>query len=111
MAKRTLVVLCGSTRFYDEFQRLNYEFTMAGEIVLSVGFYHHAALEVHGEAAGCTPEQKLLLDDLHKDKIAHAHENGGYVFVINKGGYVGESTLSEIRYAEELGMDIEYLES
>lgn len=34
-----IVCLCGSTRFYDEFQEANYDLTMAGKIVLSVGFY------------------------------------------------------------------------
>jgi hypothetical protein len=36
------VCLCGSTRFYEAFQRANYEETMAGRIVLSVGFYPHS---------------------------------------------------------------------
>jgi len=37
-----IVCLCGSTRFYDAFQQANYDETMAGRIVLSVGFYPHA---------------------------------------------------------------------
>lgn len=52
-ARPRVVCLCGSTRFYDEFQRANYERTMAGEIVLSVGFYPHAKAEHgHGEGVG-----------------------------------------------------------
>src|SRR2546423_1826305 len=48
-----IVCLCGSTRFYDAFQAANYERTMAGEIVLSVGFYPHAkAVHGHGEGVG-----------------------------------------------------------
>ena len=108
-----IVCLCGSTRFYQQFQRANYEETMAGNIVLSVGFYRHYAesvennrTEFHGENIGCTPEQKIALDELHKRKIDLADE----VLVLNVGGYIGDSTRSEIEYAEKLGMPIRYLE-
>jgi hypothetical protein len=101
------VCLCGSTRFYEDFQRANYEETMAGNIVLSVGFYPHAQREMHGEQAGCTPEQKIALDELHKRKIDLADE----VLVLNVGGYIGESTRSEIEYARKYGKQIRYLET
>lgn len=111
----SIVCLCGSTRFYDAFQRANYEETMAGKIVLSVGFYRPALAELetgprheyHGENIGCTPEQKELLDELHKRKIDLADE----VFVLNVGGYIGNSTRSEIEYAAALGKPIRYLEA
>jgi len=32
------------------------------------------------------------------------------VFVINRDGYIGESTRNEINYAESLGKPIKYLE-
>jgi hypothetical protein len=69
MSKPTVVCLCGSTRFYKAFQEANYRETMAGNIVLSVGFYPHSSTTVHGETQGCTPAQKKMLDDLHKHKI------------------------------------------
>lgn len=101
-----IVCLCGSTRFYKEFQRANYEETMAGNIVLSVGFYMHASEDAHGEKWGCTPAQKIALDALHFRKIELADE----VLVINVGGYVGESTRNEINHAMSLGKVIRYLE-
>jgi len=102
----SIVCLCGSTRFYDEFQKANYEQTMAGNIVLSVGFFPHSAEKAHGENIGCTPEQKQNLDQLHLRKIDLADR----VFVINVGGYIGESTRREIEYAKSNGKPIEYLE-
>src|SRR5271156_2529586 len=69
-----IVCLCGSTRFYREFQKANYDETMAGRIVLSVGFFMHSAQDAHGEQWGCTPEQKVALDVLHKQKIDLADE-------------------------------------
>lgn len=102
-----IVCLCGSTRFYEYFQRANYEETMAGRIVLSVGFYPHAQQQAHGEHLGCTPEQKIGLDALHFRKIELADE----ILVLNVGGYVGESTRNEINYARALGKPIRWLES
>jgi hypothetical protein len=89
------------------FQRVNYEETMAGRIVLSVGFYMHASEAAHGETWGCTPEQKKALDELHLRKIDLADE----VFVINVGRYVGESTAREIRYAMAPGKPVRWLEA
>jgi hypothetical protein len=101
-----IVCLCGSTRFYKQFMEQNYRETMAGKIVLSVGFYSHADNEVHGESIGITPEQKVELDELHKRKIDLADE----ILVLNVGGYIGESTGSEIEYAQNHGKGIRYLE-
>lgn len=47
-----------------------------------------------------------MLDDMHKRKIDMADS----IFVINVGGYIGESTKSEIAYALEHGKKVEYLE-
>jgi hypothetical protein len=106
-ARFTIVCLCGSTRFYDEFQQANYDLTMQGEIVLSVGFYPHAkARHGHGEGVGHDSTEKTALDELHKRKIDLAD----YVFVLNVGGYVGESTRSEIAYAFARGKPVRYLE-
>ena len=91
-----IVTLCGSTRFYDEFQQANYELTMAGYIVLSVGFYPHAKVEHgHGEGVGHDSEEKVRLDELHLRKIDLAD----WVYVIDPGGYIGDSTRREVLYA------------
>lgn len=101
-----IVCLCGSTRFYETFQRANYEQTMLGKIVLSVGFYPHSQTQAHGEEVGCTPEQKQALDALHLRKIDLADE----VLILNVGGYIGESTRNELRYARELGKPVRFWE-
>lgn len=100
----TIVVLCGSMRFHDAFVRANYEETLAGRIVLSVGF---APGPEHGEGVGITPEQKKALDELYFRKIELADE----VLVLNVGGYIGESTSREIAYARSLARPIRYLET
>jgi len=101
-----IVCLCGSTRFYEQYRRANYELTMTGNIVLSVGFFHHLKDGEHNEGVGCTPEEKVKLDELHKRKIDLAD----WVYVINVDGYIGDSTRSEIEYATMLRKPIKYLE-
>ena len=49
---------------------------------------------------------KEMLDDMHKRKIDMADE----IFVINKNGYIGSSTKSEIEYATKTNKEINYLE-
>jgi hypothetical protein len=46
-----------------------------------------------------------LFDELHKRKIDLADE----VMVLNVGGYIGDSTRSEIEYAVKTGKTVKYL--
>ncbi len=55
---------------------------------------------------GTLTKTKEMLDDMHKRKIDLADS----IYVINVGGYVGESTRSEIDYAESHGKKVIYLE-
>lgn len=89
----------------DAFQRANLTETIAGKIVLSIGCNtkSDSDLLALGEL---TPEAKTRLDELHKRKIELADE----ILVLNVGGYIGESTRSEIAHAQKLGKGIRYLE-
>lgn len=100
-----IVCLCGSTRFYQAFQETNYRETMAGRIVLSVGHYPNSDGS-HGEQVGCTPEQKIELDKLHKQKIDISDE----ILVLNVGGYIGDSTRGEVDHAIATRKPIRWLE-
>lgn len=90
-----VVCLCGSTRFYEAFQEANFRLTLEGFIVLSVGFYPHAADRAHAAHIGITPKQKEALDELHFRKIDLADR----VHFLNIGGYIGASTARELAYA------------
>ena len=94
-----VITLCGSTKFKSDFERVNKEFTLAGYVVISVGCFGHSGDEF-------TEEQKIMLDDIHKQKIDMAD----IVYIINKDGYIGKSTQSEIEYARERGKKILYME-
>ncbi len=97
--KCTKVCLCGSTRFKETFFDVARDFTLRGCIVtMPLVFVHR------GDAV--PEEDKVYLDEVHKAKIADAD----LIYIINQNGYIGESTRSEIEWAEELGKKIEYLE-
>ncbi len=75
--------------------------TLDGNIVISVGLFGHS-----GDDEALREKTKEMLDDMHKRKIDLADE----IFVINKGGYIGTSTRSEIEYAKKTGKPVCYLE-
>lgn len=103
-----IITLCGSTRFKREFEETNKRLTLEGNIVISVGLFGHAGdAEVwEGMDENTLTQTKLMLDDMHKRKIDLADE----IYVINVGGYVGESTRSEIAYAQAHNKPVHYLE-
>lgn len=103
-----VVTLCGSTRFKDEFMNAQKRLTLEGNIVISVGLFGHSGdFEVWDNMdEGTITKTKLMLDDMHKRKIDMADS----IYVINVGGYIGDSTRSEIEYALATGKSIRYLE-
>lgn len=102
-----VVTLCGSTRFKDEFMEVQKRLTLMGYIVISVGLFGHAGDDEvwDGMKEGSCSHTKQMLDDMHKRKIDMADE----IFVIDVGGYIGESTRSEIEYANNKGLTVNYL--
>lgn len=75
--------------------------TLHGNIVISVGLFGHS-----GDEEVWNDGVKEMLDDIHLRKNDMAHE----IFVVNVGGYIGESTRREIAYAEVFGKKINYIE-
>ena len=97
-----VITLCGSTKFKEEFITVQKRLTLEGYIVISVGLFGHS-----GDAEVWEEGVKEMLDDMHKHKIDMADE----IYVINVGGYIGSSTMSEIEYAKSKGLPINYYES
>ena len=108
VGKYKVITLCGSTRFKTEFMEAQKRLTLAGNIVISVGLFGHAGDNEVWESMdeGTLTATKAMLDDMHKRKIDMADE----IFVINVGGYIGDSTRSEIEYARATGKAVRYLE-
>lgn len=97
-----VITLCGSTKFKEQYLEVQKRLTLEGNIVISVGLFGHS-----GDNEVWTEGTKAMLDDMHLRKIDMADE----IFVINVGGYIGESTRREITYALNCGKKIKYLEN
>ncbi len=103
-----VITLCGSTRFKDEFLQVQKDLTLQGYIVLTVGLFGHSGDNEVWENMdeGTLTKTKQMLDDMHLRKI----DMSDGIYVINPGGYIGESTRNEIAYAKAHGKEIHYME-
>ncbi len=105
--KPRVIVLCGSTRFTDEMLIKQWELTKAGNVVM--GWCALPPQYFKGEDKTHIGDQegvKEIVDEIHKRKIDLADE----ILVLNIGGYIGDSTRSEINYARLHGKVVRYLE-
>lgn len=99
--KHKTITLCGSTKFKEQFLAAQKRLTLEGNVVISVGLFGHS-----GDEQAWSENTKTMLDEIHTQKIAMADQ----IFVINKNGYVGESTKKQIQYATSNNKIIKYLE-
>lgn len=89
----TIVVICGSMRFFAQMLEVAADETAKGHIVLAP--FSVVAPEDRGS------EFKAMLDELHRRKIDMADR---VVIVTDQDGYVGTSTRAEMVYAAQQGM-------
>lgn len=103
----TVVCLCGSTKFWREFQRASLRETMAGRIVLSIGAATGTDDEHFGKLdPGEYEAIKEMLDTLHLRKIRMSDE----ILVLNVNDYIGSSTRRELWFARDCGIPVRWLE-
>lgn len=97
-----IVCICGSIRFKDEIGQARAELTLAGQIVLGPEILARSD-QAYSELLNS--ETKNMLNQLHLKKIDLA----GWVYVVDPGGYIGDSTRAEIAYAKRTGKEVRYL--
>ena len=106
--KVPIICLCGSTRFTREMLIKQWELTKQGYIVVSWCALPDDYTSYRGNEKshiGDIENVKAFVDEIHKRKIDISDE----VLVIDIGGYIGESTRSEINYAINMGKPVRYL--
>lgn len=86
------ITLCGSAKFEDLFHRYNEELTAAGHVVYSLAVFPSTK---GGDKNWYTDEEKMWLDLVHLAKI----EESDAIVVLDKDGYIGESTKRELNWA------------
>lgn len=94
-SKSNIITLCGSSKFKNEFLKVQKELSLKGYLVLSLGLFGHS-----GDDEAWV--KKYLLDRVHKQKI----DMSSAIFIIDVDGYVGESTKNEIEYAINRGKTV-----
>lgn len=99
-----VITLCGSSKYKEEFIWVNKWLSLQGNVVISLGLFGHVDREP------ILPEEKILLDEVHKAKIDLADE----IFVIDTSFltmdfYYGNSTKNEIEYAKSKGKKRRFL--
>ena len=94
-----VITICGSTRFKDDIMDIAEKLTMDNHIVLAPFVFHHA------DEIDLTEEEKIRLDNLHKEKINMSDA----IFVVNKDGYIGPSTYGEIDWAQRMKKEVYFL--
>ena len=103
-----VITLCGSTRFTHDMMVKQWELTKAGNVVLSwcalPDDYYNGEDRTH---IGDQENVKAIVDEVHKRKIDLSDE----ILVLNYGGYIGESTRSELNYALAHGVTVKYIEN
>lgn len=93
-----ILTLCGPTKFYETFDRVMLELTLAGWGVFTLGSHRGADTNLDPKVDA----HQTQLDALHKDKI----EVSQAVVVINVGGYIGDHTKGEVAHARGLGKEV-----
>lgn len=94
-----IITLCGSSRFKDDILNAYKKLTLQDNIVLFDAIFNQNELNLNDN-------EKQLIDKNHKQKILMSDE----IFVINKNGYIGKSTKSEIEFAKKLNKPVKYME-
>ena len=102
--KYPVVTLCGSTKFKEEFMVVQKRLTLQGFIVISVGLFGHSGDDEvwENKKSNSFTDTKSMLDDMHRYKI----DLCDHIYVVNPGGYIGNSTWSEICYAKMIGKQL-----
>lgn len=95
-----IVTLCGSSKFKREFRIIEKKLALDGYLVLSLSFYSHS------DNMKLSIIQKTKLDIIHLKRMMMSD----IIYIINKNGYIGNSTKREIKLATFLNKKILYLE-
>lgn len=92
-----IVTICGSLKFQKEMMVSAQKLALKGICVFTPVYPVIHNIEL-------TQDQLDLLKKEHFKKI----ELSDYIYVVDKDGYIGESTKLEIEYAKSLGKNIVY---
>lgn len=94
-----VVTICGSMKFAKEMMKVSEKLELEDGYVVIQCIYNNSDRNYE-------KSEIEILDKLHKKKI----EISDAIYVVNVGGYIGESTKNEIEFAKSLKKEIYYYE-
>lgn len=94
-----VVTLCGSMKFQDEMMKIAKKLALDGECVLTPVYMVNQHPEITDEKIKRLKKEQLKRIELSDE-----------IFLVNVGGYVGESTIAEIEYAKKIGKEVKWFE-
>jgi len=98
-----VVTLCGSVRLGKEiWDTISQDLTLEGHTIFTVNVWGQYDFLHSAEGK----EVKQRLDEIHKKKIKLSDQ----VMVLHRNLYLGDSTRSEMAYAEKLGKPILFID-
>ena len=95
----SVVLLVGSTKFKKIFLEVEEKLALKGYLVFTPSVYNQS-----GKVPKCGVETKKILDTAAKMKVCRSD----IVIVIDKEGYIGNSTKSQIEWAKLLNKPVLY---
>ena len=88
-----VVTICGSLKFQEEMMKV------AADLQMKKGW---CVIQCIYNLGNVTEEEHKLLDKIHRKKI----DLSDAIYVVNVGGYIGESCRGEIEYAKSHGKEV-----
>ena len=99
VGKYPVITLCGSSMFEEQARKEQLRLTLEGNLVL--GLTHQ---EYDWGHKLFRPGSAQMMDDMHLRKI----DMSDAIYVINKVGYLENSTKAEIEYARKQGKEVQF---
>lgn len=93
-----IITVCGSYKFKKEMTEITEALTLKGNCMLTPNELTSSSKDAY------TKEDIQMIDQMHKEKIKISDA----ILVVDVGGYIGNSTKSEIEYAKNLNKEIIY---
>ncbi|TLG76548.1 hypothetical protein [Culicoidibacter larvae] len=93
-----IITVCGSLKFKNKIMQITEQMTLQGNCMLSIIYPTIQTIHTYNKA------DKDLFGDMHKERIRLSDA----ILVVNIDNYIGESTQSEIEFAQSLGKEVIY---
>lgn len=94
-----IITVCGSMKFIREMMEISEKVELQGNVVL-MPIYN----PLRSSKEAFTNEEIIVLDKMHRERIKLSDA----ILVVNVDGYIGNSTKSEIEFAQSLNKEIIY---